>query len=138
MNLALWLSILSLSCVAICLGLIFYLYKTNRSLSKTLVSQAKSQLEANQIIKGQSEELHEIRSGTYAMLARVKELELQLESFQQTLQSAQQALVEQDPQSRFYSKGVKLISQGASLEDVMRECEMPAAEAELLFNLHNK
>jgi hypothetical protein len=80
-----------------------------------------------------SEEIHEIRSGNYGVINRVKELVQQVDN----LQSAQQSLVEQDSQSRFYSKGAKLISQGASLEDVMRECDMPAAEAELLFNLNN-
>ncbi len=80
-----------------------------------------------------SEEIHEIRSGNYGVMTRVKELVQQVDK----LQLDQQNLVEQDSQSRFYSKGAKLISQGASLEDVMRECDMPAAEAELLFNLNN-
>jgi hypothetical protein len=90
-------------------------------------------LEVNKTVNNLSEELHEIRSGNYGVISRVKELVQQVEN----LQSAQQNLVEQDSQSRFYSKGAKLISQGASLEDVMRECDMPVAEAELLFNLHN-
>ena len=98
-----------------------------------MASQSHSLLAQSQKMNTLNDELHEIRSGNYGVINRVKELVLQVDK----LQSDQQNLVEQDPQSRFYSKGAKLISQGASLEDVMRECDMPEAEAELLFNLHN-
>ena len=44
----------------------------------------------------------------------------------------------QDPDSRFYTRAVKLVELGASLEEIMRECELPRAEAELLINFHRK
>ncbi|WP_299072661.1 DUF2802 domain-containing protein [uncultured Paraglaciecola sp.] len=109
------------------------LFKRFNNQLDTNKSQDKSLSELMKANSSLSEELHEIRSGNYGVSRRVKALIEQVES----LQTAQQNLVEQDPQSRFYSKGAKLISQGASLEEVMRECDMPAAEAELLFNLHN-
>lgn len=107
--------------------------KRYRTQLETIVSQSNSLSDLSNKVNNLSEEIHEIRSGNYGVINRVKELVQQVDN----LQSAQQSLVEQDSQSRFYSKGAKLISQGASLEDVMRECDMPAAEAELLFNLNN-
>ena len=109
------------------------LFKRYKIQLETIVSQSNSLSELNKKVNNISEEIHEIRSGNYGVINRVKELVQQVDN----LQSAQQNLVEQDSQSRFYSKGAKLISQGASLEDVMRECDMPVAEAELLFSLHN-
>ena len=44
----------------------------------------------------------------------------------------------QDPESRFYTRAVKLVELGATLEEIMRECELPRAEAELLVNFHRK
>jgi heme oxygenase len=45
---------------------------------------------------------------------------------------------QQDPESRFYTRAVKLVELGANLEEIMRECELPRAEAELLLNFHRK
>lgn len=122
----------SIVCIA-CLTLLFVLFKRYKTQLETIDSQKKSLIVLSNKINNLSEEIHEIRSGNYGVINRVKELVQQVDN----LQSSQQNLVEQDSQSRFYSKGAKLISQGASLEDVMRECDMPAAEAELLFNLNN-
>ena len=109
------------------------LYKHYKTQVESIVDQKKSLSEISKQTNNLSEEIHEIRSGNYGVINRIKELVQQVDN----LQSTQQNLVDQDPQSRFYSKGAKRISQGASLEDVMRECDMPAAEAELLFNLQN-
>ena len=43
-----------------------------------------------------------------------------------------------DPGSRLYSKGAKLVASGATIEDIMQECALPRAEAELLVSLHRK
>ncbi|MFT5879610.1 MAG: hypothetical protein ACI86X_000715 [Moritella sp.] len=45
---------------------------------------------------------------------------------------------QQEPESRFYTRAVKLVELGANLEEIMRECELPRAEAELLLNFHRK
>lgn len=113
------------------------LFKRFNSQLETIVSQESSLSGLNKRVNNLGEETHEIRSGNYGVISRVKELVLQIDKLQSTQQHLAENLVEQDSQSRFYSKGAKLISQGASLEDVMRECDMPAAEAELLFNLRN-
>ncbi|WP_233267411.1 DUF2802 domain-containing protein [Paraglaciecola sp. L3A3] len=128
--------IISLVALGISLLLAIFLVKVvlaNRSQASNIESQASQLISCKQQINSFINELHEVRTGNYGLVNRLKELELQVKELQQT----QQTFVEQDPQSRFYNKGVKLISQGASIEEVVQECEIPLAEAELLFNLHH-
>ncbi len=132
MDLALILSTLALLVSAICLAAVARLRKSLSRVDQYSRSQSSSALALSQEIQNLSEQLHEVRSGNYGVNTKVKDLSLQLEQ----LRTAQDSVVEQEPQSRFYTQGTKLIAQGASLEDVMRECDMPRAEAELLFKLH--
>ena len=133
MSFTLLISLIALIVSIACLTLFFVLNKRHKTQLETIVAQSDTLSVISKKVINLSEEIHEIRSGNYGVIQRVKDLVQQVDN----LQSAQQNFVEQDSQSRFYSKGAKLISQGASLEDVMRECDMPVAEAELLFNLHN-
>lgn len=41
-----------------------------------------------------------------------------------------------EPDSKLYSRAVKMVELGANLEEIMAECELPQAEAELLISLH--
>jgi cell division protein FtsB len=133
MSFPLLLSLVALIVSIVCVIFLVVLFKRYNPQLETIVFQSNTLSELSKKVHNLSEEIHEIRSGNYGVISRVKELVQQVDN----LHSAQQNIVEQDSQSRFYSKGAKLISQGASLEDVMRECDMPAAEAELLFNLQN-
>jgi hypothetical protein len=136
MSFSLLLSLIALIVSIVCLTFLIVLFKRYNTQLEIIVSQSSSLSELDKTVNNLNEALHEIRSGNYGVSSRVKELVQQVDNLQAAQQSIVENLVEQDPQSRFYSKGTKLISQGASLEDVMRECDMPAAEAELLFNLH--
>lgn len=42
----------------------------------------------------------------------------------------------QDPDSRMYNRAVKMVKSGASIQDIMEECELPEAEAKLLISIH--
>ncbi|MEP1447787.1 MAG: DUF2802 domain-containing protein [Paraglaciecola sp.] len=137
MSFPILLSMVALIVSCICLAILFVLFKRHTAQLEIIDSQRQLQSELNKKLHDLKEEIHEIRSGNHGVITRFKELVQQVDNLQASQQSLAENLVEQDPQSRFYSKGAKLISQGASLEDVMRECDMPAAEAELLFNLHN-
>ncbi|RUO43055.1 hypothetical protein CWE15_06540 [Aliidiomarina taiwanensis] len=53
-------------------------------------------------------------------------------------QNAIQEVAEQDLESKFYQRAARLVQQGATLEEVMEACELPRAEAELLYNLYKK
>jgi cell division protein FtsB len=133
MSFTLLLSLFALIISITCIVFLILQFKRYKSLLESFATQSNELTQLSKKVNNLKDELHEIRSGNYGVISRVKELVQQVNN----LQLSQQNIVEQDSQSRFYSKGAKLISQGASLEDVIRECDMPAAEAELLFNLHN-
>lgn len=137
MSVPLLLGLTALIVSIVCVALLIVLFKRYSIQLENNINQNNSLLELSKKVNNLTEETHEIRSGNYGVISRVKDLVQQVDNLQSAQQNLVEKLVEQDPQSRFYSKGAKLISQGASLEDVMRECDMPAAEAELLFNLHN-
>ena len=137
MSFPLLLGLIALIVSAVGVVFLIVLFKRYNTQLESNVSQNNSLLELSKKVNNLTEEIHEIRSGNYGVISRVKELVQQVDNLHAAQQNIAESLVEQDPQSRFYSKGAKLISQGASLEDVMRECDMPPAEAELLFNLHN-
>jgi hypothetical protein len=42
----------------------------------------------------------------------------------------------QTPENKLYSRAVKMVELGAGVEEIMAECELPKAEAELLLSLH--
>ena len=42
----------------------------------------------------------------------------------------------QAPENKLYSRAVKMVELGADLHEIMTECELPKAEAELLISLH--
>ena len=50
----------------------------------------------------------------------------------------QQELSQQDPERKLYSRAAKMVELGAGIEEIMAECEIPKAEAELLISLRAK
>ena len=117
------------------LGLIIFVMRARHL---TLLQKISAVEQDNLLFRRQlsaiEDELHEIRSGSIGLGSKVKEL---ISSLKET-QNQQQEIAMQDPQSRFYNQAAKLVESGASIEELMRECDIPHAEAELLYNLHQK
>ena len=90
--------------------------------------QASSQ---TQILRA---EVSELRTALTNMSNRIGQIQQRTEEVAQQ----QDTIREADPQARIYSRAVKMIELGAPMEEVMSECELPRAEAELLFSLHQK
>ena len=74
-------------------------------------------------------ELQSVSLGTGQKLI---ELERKLVS----LNEVQQEMSVQTPENKLYSRAVKMVELGAGIEEIMSECELPKAEAELLLSLH--
>lgn len=55
-----------------------------------------------------------------------------------TISNKQSELALHDPDSKLYVRAKKMIDLGADLDEVVRECEIPKAEAELLFRVQGK
>ncbi|MDP4528253.1 DUF2802 domain-containing protein [Alkalimonas delamerensis] len=104
-------------------------------------STTQSESDSAQQLQLVRAELAELRAGVIGVGQRVLQLESELQNQQQQLseQAEQlQALQLTEPESKLYSRAMKMVQLGADLEEIMRECELPRAEAELLFHLHQQ
>lgn len=61
---------------------------------------------------------------------------IELERKLRALDEVQQEMSVQAPENKLYSRAVKMVELGAGVEEIMQECELPKAEAELLLSLH--
>jgi len=82
------------------------------------------------------EQLHELRCGALGVGSRVQQVEGQLAQAMERQEEL--ANVSNDPQSKLYGHAMKMIELGASIDEIINECELPRAEAELLVSLHSK
>ncbi len=109
---------------------------------KQQVTVLSQQLESSQQqVSHAQAELEELRSGVIGVGQRVLNLQDQQQQFKThlaELAEQQQAIALSDPESKIYSRAMKMVELGADLEEIIRECELPRAEAELLVNLHQQ
>ena len=66
-----------------------------------------------------------------------KQLELRIKNLQEQL-SVFEKLQDQQPEDKLYSRAFKLVELGAPIEEIIKECEIPRAEAEMLISIHQK
>lgn len=74
----------------------------------------------------------ELQSVSLGAGQKLMELERKLVA----LNEVQQEMSVQTPENKLYSRAVKMVELGAGIDEIMRECELPKAEAELLLSLH--
>ena len=70
-----------------------------------------------------------------------KQLEHRIKTLQSQLEQANKAitqLTEQQPQDKLYTRAYKLASLGADIDEIMSECELPRAEAEMLLAVYHQ
>ena len=103
-----------------------------------VISSRRGQRESEarvEALQGQLERLRkqmmERHTGAIGMGQRLQAAE----GAMQKIQDSQQELTLQDPERRLYSRAAKMVELGADLDEVMSECELPQAEAELLISL---
>ncbi|MBE8167620.1 MAG: DUF2802 domain-containing protein [Shewanella sp.] len=116
----------------VCLALVLYLQKQLsklRSKVDALTSLVKAADKKHEITK---KELQELRNGTIGVGRRVIELEKKHLQYEARLDETEQ----EEPQSRMYTRAMKMVSLGADINEIVQECELPRAEAELLIRLH--
>ena len=59
------------------------------------------------------------------------------EQFTSQFESIDQ-LLRQQPEDKLYSRAQKLVELGADVEEIMRECDIPRPEAEMLLAVHRQ
>ncbi|MCR3985565.1 MULTISPECIES: DUF2802 domain-containing protein [Aeromonas] len=117
---------LGLSLLALVLALYGILgHRRRQRESEASVEALQGQLES---LRKQMMELH---TGAIGMGQRLQAAE----GAMQKIHDSQQELTLQDPERRLYSRAAKMVELGADLDEVMSECELPQAEAELLISL---
>lgn len=104
---------------------IWFKSKRSKQESEASVAMLQGQLES---LRKQMMELH---TGAIGMGQRLQSVE----GAMQQVNDRQQELTLQDPERRLYSRAAKMVELGADLDEVMSECELPKAEAELLISL---
>ncbi|MGB0894783.1 MAG: DUF2802 domain-containing protein [Parashewanella sp.] len=117
-----------------CLALVLYLLKQNSKLKARIEVVSTSIEDANKQNVTVKNELKELRNGTIGVGRRVIELEKKLKQYEARLDEAAQ----EEPESRMYTRAMKMVSLGADVEEIVQECELPRAEAELLLRLHGE
>ena len=109
----------------------YFLIKKQTKKIDALQLLVKSLLANNESFKKQFSEIH---SGSVGMGKKIQQLGAVVKKTQEN----QQNLVAQAPENRLYTRAAKMVELGASIEELMTECELPRAEAELLLNLRKK
>ena len=70
-----------------------------------------------------------------------KHLEHRIKNTQQQLQeklASLEILLQQQPEDKLYSRAQKFVELGADIDEIMRECDIPRAEAEMLLAIHRQ
>ena len=112
---------------------------TPLSLAQQDINHQFAQLEKRQqALEASFANLREQQHALSAQQAQLSELQQRLAASQARLETRQAEVEEQTPESRFYQRAAKLVEKGASVEDLMVECEIPRNEAELLISLHRR
>ncbi|KTF12773.1 MAG: DUF2802 domain-containing protein [Pseudoalteromonas sp.] len=125
------IAISALAVGLISLALIIALKNKHTAEIVAISQQLKESSEQTHILRS---EVSELRTGLLSIGKRVLEVEQQ----NQDLMQQQAAQKYDDPDAKIYSRAVKMVELGAELDEVIRECELPRAEAELLFSLHKQ
>ena len=125
------IAISALAVGLISLALIIALKNKQVNEVNAVLQQLKDSSEQTHILRS---EISELRTGLLSIGKRVLEVEQQ----NQDLIQQQATQKYDDPDAKIYSRAVKMVELGADLDEVIRECELPRAEAELLFSLHKQ
>jgi preprotein translocase subunit SecF len=141
--------ILCISCVLF-LVLIAFIYRQKSNvdrLNKTMKTQIEVQelflneLQSTQdIFKKQLDDLNNSFKSQHLENEQVsKQLEHRIKIMQRNSKEQKnlfQQFQNQQPQDKLYSRAFKLVELGAEIDEVVRECDIPLAEAEMLISVH--
>ena len=96
------------------------------------IRQEQHQLEKD-LIKS-SKQLLEVRSVVVGLGQKVGEQQDIIEHLNERITELEQV----DNDGRLYSRASKMVKLGADINELIEECELPKAEAELMMSLQNK
>lgn len=80
------------------------------------------------------EGVHEVRTGAQGVANKVKDMGARVNILFDKIQELENL----DPDTRMYNQAARLVDAGATVEELMQECDLPRAEAELLMSLKKR
>ncbi|MBU3825045.1 MAG: DUF2802 domain-containing protein [Candidatus Oceanisphaera merdipullorum] len=128
--------ILALAALALVIGVIalFVAWSMWRQSQRKLEAMSRLMRELTRTRDSYRKQIEELQAANIGMGNKVGELYRQ----QDKLSEQQQELALKDPQGKLYSRATRMVQLGADIDEIMAECEMPRAEAELLITLHRQ
>jgi hypothetical protein len=116
------------------LVLLFVILRTKAGLAKQLLhEQSKWGELETQLVKANKQVL-ELRSVAMGLGQRLTAQEDIIALLNERIVELEQ----EDTDSRLYSRASKMVQLGADINEVISECELPKAEAELMYSLQQK
>ncbi|MFT5024002.1 MAG: hypothetical protein ACI9O3_001612 [Colwellia sp.] len=120
-----------------------YFYRAHKVLKTQLQTQElfinELQSSHNTVNKKLLEFNHKLESLQLENEQVSKQLEHRIKTLQQESVLQKQLIDQfqnQQPQDKLYSRAFKLVELGAEIDEVVRECDIPLAEAEMLISVH--
>lgn len=125
-----------LAMLALMLGMVALLVSWSmwRQSQRKLEAMSRLMRELTRTRDSYRKQIDELQAANIGLGNKVTELHRQLGQ----LSEQQQELALKDPQGKLYSRATRMVQLGADIDEIMAECDMPRAEAELLLSLHRK
>ncbi|AEY02400.1 hypothetical protein GU3_13235 [Oceanimonas sp. GK1] len=128
---ALILAVMALVLAMAAMGLAWMMWRRSQ---RKLEAMSTLMRELSRSRDSYRKQLEELQAANIGLGKKLTELGRQ----QLSLREQQQELALKDPQSKLYSRAARMVQLGADIEEIMAECDMPRAEAELLLSLHRQ
>ncbi|WP_319781804.1 DUF2802 domain-containing protein [Oceanisphaera sp. IT1-181] len=125
-----------LAALALVVGIValFVAWSMWRQSQRKLEAMSRLMRELTRTRESYRKQIEELQAANIGMGNKMGELYRQ----QDKLSEQQQELALKDPQGKLYSRATRMVQLGADIDEIMAECEMPRAEAELLITLHRQ
>ena len=136
--------------ISISFALVLFFLQRN---SNKKIGLLTTQVETNEIILNgvqsvlaDQQKLIEKESGKFATQGLetaqvIKQMEYRFKMLQEQMISQKESLEQyqnQEPEDKLYTRALKLVELGADIDEIMKSCDIPRAEAEMLMAVHQK
>lgn len=126
--------LLAATAVILVLVIFIILNRKNAQLTAQLTHAQKQNQQLQDEQKRLSKQFVEFRTASISMGQKVADISQLSQHFDERLNELENT----DADSRLYSRANKLVQLGAGINELMEECELPKAEAELMMSLQAK
>ena len=116
------------------LFIVILISKVKRAIQKQLDQSSLQVRNLDKELQKSSKQLIEVRSVAIGLGQKVTEQQDLIKHLNERIV----ALEHVDTDGRLYTRATKMVQLGAGINELIEECELPKAEAELMMSLQNK